>query len=90
MAEETVSHDAFSDPRAFVVPHDRPAPGLPLDELFTTQSEDGPTFIRVGSACTEEQLRQAWESRQRFTGLTLEQLIDARDGRVQCSEVPHG
>lgn len=87
MHKATTSHDAFSDSRAFVVRHDREAPGTPLDAVLTTQAEDGPTFIRVGAACTDEQLREAWEGRMRFPGLTLKQLLDARDGRIQCSQV---
>lgn len=86
MALKTVSH-AFSDTRAFVVPHDRPEPSHPLDALFTSQDEDGPTFIRVGVECSDEYLLKVWEERRRFPGLTMEQLMAARDVGVQLSEV---
>lgn len=87
MADATVSPYAFSDSRAFVVRLGREASGRPLDAVLTTQAEDGPTFIRVGADCTDEQLREAWEGRKRFPGLTLKQLLDARDGRIRCSQV---
>lgn len=79
--------EAFGDTLAFVVPHEQPMPGYPLDALFTTQSEGGPTFIRVGTACTDAQLREAWERRTRFATLTLDQLLEARDARVTRSRV---
>lgn len=79
--------EAFSDPRAFIVRHERPLPGQPLDSLFTTQAEDGPIYIRVGVACSDAYLQQLWQGRRRFPSLTVEQLIAVRDGRVNRCEV---
>lgn len=89
MSRET-THRAFSDQRAFVVPHEQPGPSHPLDSIFVTQGEDGPSTIHVGVGCTDIHLRKTWEKRERFPGLTLEQLQAARDQRVQRSEVQHG
>jgi hypothetical protein len=87
MATETV-HRAFSDQRAFVVPNEgRDLQDPNRGELQTTQTEDGPTYIRVGVECTDTYLREAWEDRKRFTSVTLEQLLAARDMKVQLSEV---
>lgn len=84
------THLAFSDPRAFVVPHKQPGPSHPLDSIFVTQGEDGPTTIHVGVTCTDAYSRETWEKRKRFPRVTLEQLQAARDQRVQRSEVQHG
>jgi len=89
MTRET-THHAFSDPRAFVVPHKQPSPSYPLDSIFVTQDEDGPSTIHVGVTCTDTYLRETWEKRKHFPRVTLEQLRAARDQRVQRSEVQLG
>lgn len=90
MATETV-HRAFSDPRALVVPNEGREPTDPArSEIRTTQTDDGPTYIRIGVDCTDSNLREAWLKRKRFNGVTLEQLMAARDIRVKVSEVQHG
>jgi len=90
MASETV-HRNFSDPRAFVVPNTgRELTDSARREICTTQTEDGPTYIRIGIDCTDAFLREVWLERKRFPGLTLEQLMAARDSRVLLSEVSRG
>lgn len=86
MALETVSQ-AFSDTRAFVLPHVVAMPGYPLDKVFTSQTEDGPISIHVGAQCSDSYLREVWHSRKRFPGLILQQLHDVRDGHANMVEV---
>lgn len=81
------SCEAFSDPRAIIVRHERPAPGFPLDTLSISQAEDGPTYIHVGRLCSDAYLQSLWEGRTRFRQLTLDQLQAVRDGRIERCEV---
>lgn len=90
MATETM-HRAYSDRRAFVMSNKGSRPADPLRaEILVSQREDGPTHIWVGVECTDAYLREAWEERNQFPGVTLDQLMAARDMRVQRSEVQRG
>lgn len=86
-ASQTSPRPAFSDRRAFVVRHTLGHAQRPLDKLFTEQGEDDPTFIHVGARCSDSYLREVWHARKRFPDLTLDQLIDVRDGRANMVEV---
>lgn len=87
MATET-QHCAFSDTRVFVVPNaGNGSTDAGRSEILTTQAEDGPTYIRIGIDCTDAYLREVWLERKRFPGLTLEQLVAARDNSVKISGV---
>lgn len=84
---DSTAYAAFCDPRVFVVPHDESGAVAPLDSVFTTQGESGPTNIHVGVNCTDEQLQALWDARKRYPTITLEQLKRARDGEPSMVEV---
>jgi hypothetical protein len=72
-------HD-FSDGRAFVIPAgDSRNPMVCADDyLGVQQAADGPTFVVVGSAVSDQRLAQSLPRLERF-GVTLAQLMNARD-----------
>lgn len=70
----------FADGRVFVIPAvDSRNPLVCADDhLGVQQAADGPTFVVVGSAVTDQRLQQSLPSLERY-GVTLEQLQHARD-----------
>ena len=74
---------SFSDTRVFIVPHTEAIPGKSLDYIGYGQGSDGPTFIHVGIALTDERLLEIWEQRERFPDIALEQLQMVRDRKVE-------
>ena len=73
---------SFSDTRVFIVPHAEAIPGRPLDFIGYGQGADGPTFIHVGIALTDERLQEIWEQRERFPDIKIDQLRAIRDRKV--------
>lgn len=88
MAE--ASTGSFCDKRVFMVPHDQEMPGRPLDYIGYGQASDGPTYIHVGIALTDDQLQEVWERRKRFPMITLEQLRMVRDRKVPMLQFENG
>lgn len=74
-----MAHD-FSDGRAFVIPAgDSRNPMVCADDhLGVQQAADGPTFVVVGRAVTDQRLAQSLPKLAHL-GITLEQLTTARD-----------
>lgn len=87
MSNELDLTGSFTDKRVFMVPHEQPSQGVPLDYIGSSQSCDGPTYIHIGVALTDEQLQAVWESRRRFPMITLNQLRMVRDRKVSILQV---
>ncbi|WP_146186272.1 hypothetical protein [Limnohabitans sp. WS1] len=70
----------FADGRVFVISAgDSRNPLVCADDHFgVQQAADGPTFVVVGQAVTDQRLQQSLPDLRRY-GVTLEQLQQARD-----------